>query len=100
MSPEYLTPVRRIIEGDTVRFKLSQTTLAFPNHAEPLGEVIEGTVLMVTSAKYSWPSEVCLSLLQGNFWFDYGTQITHTGQATDEELDFEYTATYGEGHPA
>ena len=98
MSEEYPTNASTIREGDKVRFDIGQTIVAFPRRGV-LDLTISGTVLMVTSGGYTWPHHLCLSLPQGNFWFDLDTQIVYTGHAIPEELDYEYTATYGEGFP-
>ena len=101
MSEE--TPACHINVGDTIRFSPWQYNISFGNGVNPSPldhtEEIEGPVLMVTRGIDPYPDEVCLSLPQGNFWFNNLERIQHTGQATPEELDFEYTATYGEGHP-
>lgn len=94
---ELPTRVRRVIEGDKVRFDIDQATDAFPKSGT-LVPTISGPVLTVSDGGRTWPDEICLSLPQGNFWFHLETQITYTGQATPEELDYEYVATYGEGH--
>lgn len=97
---DYPTAAITIREGDKVRFSREECTAAFPHHGPQfLPETVEGVVLMITQGIRPYPDEVCLSLPQGNFWFFNHTTVIYAGQATDEELDYEYTATYGERYP-
>ncbi len=98
MSEEYPTNASTIREGDKVRFEIGQTVAAFPRRGV-LDLTISGTVLLVTEGGYAWPHHLCLSLTQGNFWFDLDTQIVYTGHNTLEELDCLLTENYGEGFP-
>lgn len=86
MPEHFILPADQLIPGLTIAFKPMEPNLTFlhgPSGRRPV--LVEGPVLRVNQYEL-FPGETCLTLPQGNYWFDNGHTLVVTGDIEREEL--------------